>query len=145
MVLAAQDAADLARRALAAPPPHQSAHGNRHLRREDEARIQENTLTDPTAPLVEQALLLPRYLAGPGDPAWATAALHHAAGWSHSHDSLVPRTQLTSPDRLAVLHLVPDPDQPWWVVRRHRTDANPAWSVKFGARTRSRPRSRQPV
>ncbi|MCB5163661.1 DUF317 domain-containing protein [Streptomyces bambusae] len=47
----------------------------------------------------------------------------------------MPRTQLTSPDQVAVLHLAPDPDQPWWVVRQHRTDTNPAWSVKFGART----------
>ncbi|WP_435059143.1 DUF317 domain-containing protein [Streptomyces sp. bgisy060] len=92
-------------------------------------------MTDPAAQLVEQALVRPRYLAGPGDPAWVTAALHRAAGWSYGHDPLVPRVQLTSPDQLAVLHLEPDPDQPWWVVRHHRTNANPAWSVSFGART----------
>ncbi|GLV88762.1 hypothetical protein Slala04_02160 [Streptomyces lavendulae subsp. lavendulae] len=47
----------------------------------------------------------------------------------------MPRTQLTSPDQLTELLLAPGPDQPWWVVRHHRTEANPAWSVKFGART----------
>ncbi|MEW1632723.1 DUF317 domain-containing protein [Streptomyces sp. NPDC093801] len=47
----------------------------------------------------------------------------------------MPRVLLTSPDQLAVLHLEPAPDQPWWVLRHHRTDTNPSWSVNFGART----------
>lgn len=48
---------------------------------------------------VEQALISPRYLAGPGAPEWVTAALHAGAGWRHGQDPLVPRVILSSPDR----------------------------------------------
>ncbi|MER7540382.1 hypothetical protein ABTX77_37235 [Streptomyces sp. NPDC097704] len=59
---------------------------------------------------VEQALISPRYLAGPGDPAWVTAALHAGAGWSHGHDPLMPRVILTSPDQKSMLRLEPHPN-----------------------------------
>lgn len=86
-------------------------------------------------PSVEQALIRPRYLAGPGDPAWVTAALHRASGWSYGHDPLLARVVLASPDQQALLHLEPEPDQPWWVIRHARTASTPAWQASFGART----------
>ncbi|UBI40004.1 MULTISPECIES: DUF317 domain-containing protein [Streptomyces] len=84
---------------------------------------------------IEQVLIAPRYLAGGGDPAWITAALHRACGWSHGNDPLMPRVLLTSPDQQAMLRLDPTPDQQWWTVQHARTAASPAWSASFGART----------
>ncbi|MFE0380167.1 DUF317 domain-containing protein [Streptomyces inhibens] len=85
--------------------------------------------------IVDVALVAPRYLAGGGDPAWVTAALHRGCDWSAQSSSLVPRVLLTSPDRNAVLRLGPDPDGPWWVLQHARVGGQRAWSVSFGART----------
>ncbi|MFJ6783585.1 DUF317 domain-containing protein [Streptomyces yangpuensis] len=42
---------------------------------------------------------------------------------------------LASPDQQALLHLEPEPDQPWWAIRHTRTASTPAWQASFGART----------
>ncbi|MFI1652749.1 DUF317 domain-containing protein [Streptomyces avidinii] len=42
---------------------------------------------------------------------------------------------LASPNQQALLHLEPEPDQPWWVIRHARTADAPAWQASFGART----------
>ncbi|GAA2254951.1 DUF317 domain-containing protein [Streptomyces amakusaensis] len=83
---------------------------------------------------VEQALV-PRALAGGGDPAWVTVPLHRAAGWSHGHDPLMPRVLLSSPDQQTMLRLRPDPDEPWWTLQHAQAGAAPAWDAAFGART----------
>ncbi|MER5782634.1 DUF317 domain-containing protein [Streptomyces mobaraensis] len=89
----------------------------------------------PARAHIDQVLIAPRYLAGGGDPAWITAALHRACGWSHGNDPLVPRVHLASPDQQAMLRLDPAPDQQWWTLQHARTATGPAWSVSFGART----------
>ncbi|MCC3778206.1 DUF317 domain-containing protein [Streptomyces sp. UNOB3_S3] len=84
---------------------------------------------------IDQVLIAPRYLAGGGDPAWITTALHRACGWSHGHDPLMPRVHLLSPDRQAMLRLDPSPDRQWWTLQHAPTATRPAWSATFGART----------
>lgn len=84
---------------------------------------------------IDVALVAPRYLAGGGDPAWITAPLHQACGWSARPDLLVPRVVLTSPDQKTVLRLGPDPDGPWWVLQHAPVGEQRAWSVSFDART----------
>ncbi|MFI1183572.1 DUF317 domain-containing protein [Streptomyces sp. NPDC020799] len=84
---------------------------------------------------IDQVLIAPRYLAGGGDPAWITAALQRACGWSHGHDPLMPRVRLASPDQQVMLRLDPSPDQQWWTLQHAPTATRPAWSASFGART----------
>ncbi len=84
---------------------------------------------------IEQALVAPRYLAGGGDPAWATVPLHRACGWSFGNDPLMPRVILTSPDQQADLRLDPAPDDQWWRLHHAATADRPAWWASFGART----------
>lgn len=84
---------------------------------------------------VEQALVSPRYLAGPGDPAWVTVPLHRAAGWSHANNPLTPRVILISPDRRTMLRLDPDPDDSWWIIQHKSSSGSYAWWATFDART----------
>ncbi|MGW2858224.1 DUF317 domain-containing protein [Streptomyces sp. NPDC001205] len=86
---------------------------------------------------IDIMLVSPRYLAGPGDPAWVTVPLHGACRWSAGEDPLVPRVILTSPDQLAQLRIVPDPDpaEPWWTLRHAHHGDQRAWSVTFDAGT----------
>ncbi|MEU9246959.1 DUF317 domain-containing protein [Streptomyces sp. NPDC048385] len=84
---------------------------------------------------VDVDFVAPRHLAGGGDPAWVTAPLHRACGWSYGHDPLIPRVLLSSPDQKALLRLEPDADGPWWTVQHTRVDEQPAWYASFGART----------
>lgn len=86
---------------------------------------------------IDIALVAPRYLAGPGDPAWVTVPLHRACHWSTAEDPLVPRVILTSPDQLAQLRIAPDPDpaEPWWTLRHAHHGDQRAWSVTFDAQT----------
>ncbi|OII62129.1 hypothetical protein BJP40_03745 [Streptomyces sp. CC53] len=84
---------------------------------------------------VEQALISPRYLAGPGDPAWVTAALHGGAGWSHGHDPLMPRVVLTSPDQKTLLRLEPDLNEPWWHLAHRDGRTGSIWNASFGGGT----------
>lgn len=86
---------------------------------------------------IDIALVAPRYLAGPGDPAWVTVPLHRACRWSTAQDPLVPRVILTSPDQLAQLRITPDPDpaEPWWILRHAHHGDQRAWSVTFDAHT----------
>ncbi|ALO96679.1 hypothetical protein SHL15_5615 [Streptomyces hygroscopicus subsp. limoneus] len=86
---------------------------------------------------IDVVLIAPRYLAGPGDPAWVTVPLHRACRWSTAEDPLVPRGILTSPDQLAQLRITPDPDpaEPWWTLRHAHHGDQRAWSVTFDAQT----------
>ncbi|MET9550117.1 DUF317 domain-containing protein [Streptomyces sp. NPDC006627] len=86
---------------------------------------------------IDIALVSPRYLAGPGDPAWVTVPLHRACRWSTARNPLVPRVILTSPDQLAQLRIIPDPDptEPWWTLRHAHHGDQRAWSVTFDAHT----------
>jgi hypothetical protein len=84
---------------------------------------------------IEVALVAPRYLAGPGDPAWITVPLHNACGWSSAEEPLIPRVILTSPDGQAELRLDPAPDDPWWRLYHAAAADRPAWYASFGART----------
>lgn len=84
---------------------------------------------------VEQAFISPRYLAGPGNPAWVTVPLHEAAGWSHGHDPLMPQVILSSPDQKTLLRLEPTPDEPWWRLTHSGGSGGPSWYASFGART----------
>ncbi|MFD7320574.1 DUF317 domain-containing protein [Streptomyces sp. NPDC059875] len=85
--------------------------------------------------LVEQALISPRYLAGPGNPAWVTVPLHEAAGWSHGNDPLMPRVILTSPDQKTMLRLEPDLNEPWWRLSHRDGRTGSVWSASFGGGT----------
>ncbi|MGW7303995.1 DUF317 domain-containing protein [Streptomyces sp. NPDC054835] len=85
--------------------------------------------------MVDQALISPRYLAGPGDAAWVTVALHGAAGWSHGHEPLLPRVVLSSPDQKSLLRLEPDPGDQWWRITHNGGSASNSWYASFGART----------
>lgn len=84
---------------------------------------------------VGQALISPRYLAGPGDPAWITAALHAGAGWSHGHDPLIPRVVLTSPDQKTLLRLEPDLNEPWWHLSHRDGRTGSVWNASFDGAT----------
>ncbi|WP_282695208.1 DUF317 domain-containing protein [Streptomyces sp. CC208A] len=84
---------------------------------------------------VEQALISPRYLASPGDPAWVTAALHAGAGWSHGHDPLMPRVVLTSPDQKSMLRLEPRLNEPWWRLSHRDGRTGSVWSAAFDGGT----------
>ncbi|WP_143664422.1 DUF317 domain-containing protein [Streptomyces sp. NRRL B-24572] len=84
---------------------------------------------------VGQALISPRYLAGPGDPTWVTAALHSGAGWRHGHDPLMPRVILTSPDQRTVLRLKPDLNAPWWRLAHRNGRTGLVWNASFGGGT----------
>ncbi|WP_319113032.1 DUF317 domain-containing protein [Streptomyces europaeiscabiei] len=67
----------------------------------------------------------------PGSP----SPLHRACGWSHGHDTLLPRVLLASPDQKALLRLEPDLDGQWWTVSHAAEPDRPAWYASFGART----------
>ncbi|MFJ7164051.1 DUF317 domain-containing protein [Streptomyces globosus] len=84
---------------------------------------------------VEQSLISPRYLAGPGDPAWVTAALHAGAGWSHGHDPLTPRVILTSPDQKSMLRVEPHPNEPWWHLSHRDGRTGSGWNASFDGGT----------
>ncbi|MFD5108943.1 DUF317 domain-containing protein [Streptomyces cinereoruber] len=84
---------------------------------------------------VEQAIISPRYLAGPGDPAWVTAALHAGARWSHGHDPLMPRVILTSPDQKSMLRLEPHPNGPWWHLSHRDGRTGSVWNASFDGGT----------
>ena len=84
---------------------------------------------------VDVEFVAPRHLAGGGDPAWVTVPLHRACGWSYSHDPLMPRLVLSSPDQKALLRLEPDPDGQWWTLTHAPELDRPAWYASFGART----------
>ncbi|MGA5065305.1 DUF317 domain-containing protein [Streptomyces exfoliatus] len=84
---------------------------------------------------IEQALIAPRYLAGPGDPAWVTAALHEGSGWSHGNDPLMPRVILTSPDQKTLLRLEPDLNEPWWHLSHRDGRTGSVWNASFGGGT----------
>lgn len=89
----------------------------------------------PSAETVEVEYITPRHLAGGGDPAWITVPLHHACGWSHGDDPLMPRVILTSPDQKAQLRLDPAPDGQWWALHHAPDRGRPAWYASFGAHT----------
>ncbi|MEV7412967.1 DUF317 domain-containing protein [Streptomyces althioticus] len=93
------------------------------------------TVHDGPSQTVDVDFIAPRHLAGGGDPAWITVPLHHACGWSHGHDPLMPRVILSSPDQKALLRLEPDPDSQWWTLQHAPTEDQPAWYASFGART----------
>ncbi|MFF6772800.1 DUF317 domain-containing protein [Streptomyces sp. NPDC012637] len=84
---------------------------------------------------IEQALISPRYLAGPGDPAWVTTALHEGSGWSHGHDPLMPRVILTSPDQKTMLRLEPHLNEPWWHLSHRDGRTGSVWNASFGGGT----------
>ncbi|MCZ0978729.1 DUF317 domain-containing protein [Streptomyces diastatochromogenes] len=84
---------------------------------------------------VEQALVSPRYLAGPGNLAWVTAALHAGAGWSHGQDPLMPRVVLTSPDHKSMLRLEPTLNQPWWHLSHRDGRTGAQWAASFDGAT----------
>lgn len=86
-------------------------------------------------PKVAQALVSPRYLAGPGDPAWVTAALHAGAGWSHGQDPLMPRVILTSPDHKSMLRLGPALNEPWWHLSHRDGRTGAKWQASFDGAT----------
>ena len=88
-----------------------------------------------TPKTVEVGFVAPRHLASGGDPAWIAVPLHRACGWSYSHDPLMPRVMLTSPDQRTLLRLEPAPDAPWWSLRHAPGPGWPAWSASFDART----------
>ncbi|MFD6245339.1 DUF317 domain-containing protein [Streptomyces roseolus] len=85
--------------------------------------------------MIDQALVAPRYLAGPGDPAWVTVPLHQASGWSHGHEPLLPRVVLSSPDQKTLLRLDPVPGDQWWRITHNGGSAATSWYASFGART----------
>ncbi len=85
--------------------------------------------------MIDQALILPRYLAGPGDAGWVTIPLHEAAGWSHGHEPLLPRVLLSSPDQKTLLRLEPAPGDQWWRIIHNGGSAATSWYASFGART----------
>lgn len=85
--------------------------------------------------MVDQALISPRYLAGPGDPAWVTVPLHEAAGWSHGHEPLLPRVILSSPDQKTLLRLEPAPGDQWWRISHNGGHPSNSWYASFGGRT----------
>ena len=89
----------------------------------------------PTVETVEVDFITPRHLAGGGDPAWITVPLHHACGWSHGHDPLMPRVLLSIPDQKAPLRLEPNLDGQWWTLQHAPAPDRPAWFASFGART----------
>ncbi|MET8921633.1 DUF317 domain-containing protein [Streptomyces sp. NPDC004623] len=89
----------------------------------------------PSPETVEVDFINPRHLAGGGDPAWITVALHRASGWSHGHDPLMPRVLLSSPDQKALLRLEPDPADQWWILHHVAEPDRPAWYASFGADT----------
>ncbi|MFE5298110.1 DUF317 domain-containing protein [Streptomyces sp. NPDC056632] len=84
---------------------------------------------------VEQALISPRHLAGPGDPTWVTAALHAGAGWSHGHDPLMARVVLTSPDQKSTLRLEPALNEPWWHLSHRDGRTGSVWNASFDGST----------
>jgi hypothetical protein len=85
--------------------------------------------------MIDQALVAPRYLAGPGDPAWVTVPLHQASRWSHGHEPLLPRVVLSSPDQKTLLRLEPSPDDQWWRITHNGGAPATSWYASFGART----------
>ncbi|MGW0792929.1 DUF317 domain-containing protein [Streptomyces sp. NPDC002911] len=89
----------------------------------------------PSPETVEVDFISPRHLAGGGDPAWITVALHRACGWSHGHDPLMPRVLLSSPDQKALLRLELDPVDQWWILHHVAEPDRPAWYASFGADT----------
>ncbi|MGW5442768.1 DUF317 domain-containing protein [Streptomyces asiaticus] len=89
----------------------------------------------PNPETVEVDFIAPRHLADGGDPAWITVPLHHACGWSHGNDPLMPRVLLSSPDQKALLRLEPGPDGQWWTLSHAAEPDKPAWYASFGART----------
>ncbi|WP_408992101.1 DUF317 domain-containing protein [Streptomyces sp. 1268] len=84
---------------------------------------------------VEVDYITPRHLAGGGDPAWITAPLHRACGWTYDDDPLMPRVVLTSPDKSAVLRLEPNTEGQWWVLHHFSSTGLSDWYASFGART----------
>ncbi|CAM5570051.1 DUF317 domain-containing protein [Streptomyces aurantiogriseus] len=88
-----------------------------------------------TPETVEVGFVAPRHLAGGGDPAWVTVPLHRACGWSYSHDPLMPRVILSSPDQKGLLRLEPAPERQWWNLQHAPEPDRPAWYASFGART----------
>ncbi|WP_282698163.1 DUF317 domain-containing protein [Streptomyces sp. CC208A] len=85
--------------------------------------------------MIDQALVAPRYLAGPGDPAWVTVPLHQASGWSHGHEPLLPRVVLSSPDQQTLLRLEPVPGDQWWRITHNGGSPATSWYASFGSRT----------
>ncbi|MFE0703530.1 DUF317 domain-containing protein [Streptomyces sp. NPDC058872] len=84
---------------------------------------------------VEQALITPGYLAGPGDPAWVTTALHAGAGWNPGHDPLAARVVLTSPNGKSMLRLEPALNGPWWHLSHNDGRTGSVWSAHFDGAT----------
>ncbi|MFC9485998.1 DUF317 domain-containing protein [Streptomyces hydrogenans] len=85
--------------------------------------------------LVDQALVSPVYLAGPGDSAWVTVPLTTVSGWTALNAPLVPHVVLTGPVSKSELRLEPVLEGPWWHVshRDGRTGTN--WSAAFDGST----------
>ncbi|MGW7303993.1 DUF317 domain-containing protein [Streptomyces sp. NPDC054835] len=81
------------------------------------------------------AQVTPRYLAGGGDPRWVTAPLQQVFRWQIAHAPLSPVVRVGPRDLTAELHLSPDPDQPWWILRHLGAGESQAWTMSFGART----------
>ncbi|MFJ4338603.1 DUF317 domain-containing protein [Streptomyces sp. NPDC088915] len=81
------------------------------------------------------AQVSPRYLAGGGDPRWVTAPLQQVYRWQIAHLPLSPVVRVIPRDRKAELHLSPDPDQPWWILRHLGAGEEESWTMSFGART----------
>ncbi|MFI7102734.1 DUF317 domain-containing protein [Streptomyces sp. NPDC050161] len=93
-------------------------------------------MTDRHGPddYVQRVLIAPRHLAGGGDPRYVTAPLRRGLGWKSSADPLVPRVQLTSPDRTAELSLAPHPRHRWWKLYGRPT-TGPSWQAAFDGHT----------
>ncbi|MGW4051371.1 DUF317 domain-containing protein [Streptomyces sp. NPDC004779] len=85
--------------------------------------------------LVDQALVSPVYLSGPGDPAWVTVPLTTVSGWTALNAPLVPHVVLTGPLSKSELRLEPVLEGPWWHVshRDGRTGTN--WHASFDGST----------
>ncbi|MFF7438964.1 DUF317 domain-containing protein [Streptomyces sp. NPDC008122] len=81
------------------------------------------------------AQVSPRYLAGGGDARWVTAPLQQVYRWQIAHLPLSPVVRVIPRDRKAELHLSPDPDQPWWILRHLGAGEEEPWTMSFGART----------
>ncbi|WP_051716923.1 DUF317 domain-containing protein [Streptomyces sp. NRRL F-5727] len=85
--------------------------------------------------LVDQALVSPVYLAGPGDPAWVTVPLTTASGWTALNQPLVPHVVLTGPSSKSELRLEPVLEGPWWHVSHRDGRTGTDWSVSFDGST----------
>jgi hypothetical protein len=85
--------------------------------------------------LVDQALVSPVYLAGPGDPSWVTVPLTTVSGWTALNAPLVPHVVLTGPFSKSELRLEPVLEGPWWHVSHRDGRTGTDWRASFDGST----------